>query len=250
MAFAPALTRSVTDGVSVLTDEGALGRGVLVAFSDRMGGVSAHPYESLNLAARVGDAPEAVAENRRRVAAAARFQLASLALARQVHGTDLMEVEPGAAGVVGQADGLVARAPGVTVGILAADCAPVLLAGGGGVAAVHAGWRGLVAGIVGAGVQAVQPVWAAWIGPSIRACCYEVGAEVTEAFTARGLPVAAPGRVDPADAAAAALRDAGVGAVAESDVCTGCDGRYFSYRKEGVTGRQGAFVALVRGEEP
>jgi polyphenol oxidase len=244
VAFEPSLACSIVDGIALWTDAAARARGVLVAFSDRRGGASAPPYASLNLAARVGDDPDAVAENRRRVAAAAGFDVESLALARQVHAADVMFVEAGDVGVVGVADGLVARAPGVTMGILTADCAPVLVAGRKGVAAVHAGWRGLVAGIVQKGVDAVGPVWGAWVGPSIRACCYEVDEDVTDAFAGRGLPVAADGRVDPADAAVAALRAAGVEFVATCDVCTGCDPRFYSYRIEGVTGRQGAFVAL------
>jgi copper oxidase (laccase) domain-containing protein len=113
------------------------------------------------------------------------------------------------------------------------------------VALLHAGWRGLVAGVVERGAEMVAPIWGAWIGPCIRACCYEVGPEVIGAFERRGLPTR-EGRVDIAEAAHVAVRRAGAPAVALAGECTACAGRYFSHRKEGVTGRQGAFVSLLR----
>lgn len=216
-----------------------------MAFADRGGGVSEAPYDSLNLAVRVGDDRSAVMENRRRVAQAAGFDPGRLVLARQVHGADLIEVGSGDTGVVGEADGLVVRAPGPVAGILAADCAPVVIAGERGVAIVHAGWRGLVAGVVERGVAAVGPATAAWIGPSIHACCYEVGPEVIAAFRSAGLPVAGESHVDPGRAAAVALRRAGVAQIAAAVECTSCDSRYFSYRRDGVTGRHGAFAGLL-----
>ncbi|MDQ3953848.1 MAG: polyphenol oxidase family protein, partial [Actinomycetota bacterium] len=136
-------------------------------------------------------------------------------------------------------------APGPVLAILAADCAAVALWGSRGVAIVHAGWRGLVAGIVAKGVERAGDVHAAWIGPSIHSCCYEVGPEVVAAFEEAGLPVADASHVDPGRAAHAALRDAGVESVAMSEICTSCDPRFFSYRRDGVTGRHGAFVSLL-----
>jgi YfiH family protein len=241
---APRLEATEIDGLHLLVDRRALGRGVMVAFTDRRGGVSSAPFDSLNLAARVGDEPAEVAENRRRVGAALAFDPGCLALARQVHGARVAEVAPGRSGVVGQADVLVARGAGPVIAMLTADCAPVVLAGRGGVAVLHAGWRGLVAGVIEAGVAVLGPAWAAWIGPCIRACCYEVGPEVVSAFRGRGLPVAGEERVDLADAARHALREAGVDAVAISETCTRCDPAYFSYRRGRVTGRQGAFAAV------
>jgi polyphenol oxidase len=245
MRHPPELEPELRAGLRVLTDRGARARGVLVAFSDRRGGVSAAPFDSLNLAARAGDDPAAVETNRRRIAAAAGFELDALALARQVHGIGVVAVSPGAAGVVGRADGLIARVRGVVLGMLTADCAAVVVAGGSGVAVLHAGWRGLASGVIERGVAAVGPVWGAWVGPSIRACCYEVGDEVAAAFARAELPVAAPRRVDVGGAAAFALRRAGIEDVALSAECTSCSPRYFSYRRDGVTGRQGAFAALV-----
>lgn len=232
----------------LLVDPDARSYGVLVAFSDRIGGVSRGAFASLNLSGRVDDDDDAVAENRRRVAAAAGFPPESLVLPRQVHGAHVVELDvPRAAP---ECDGLVARTPDVTAGVLTADCAPVIVAGERGVAALHAGWRGLVAGVVEAGVERVGAPRAAWVGPAIRACCYEVGDEVVDAFRARGLPVARAHRVDPADAAAAALRRAGVARVAVADECTSCDARYFSHRREGIGGRQGAFAAIVGAGAP
>lgn len=239
------LTPVARDHSLILLDGDALDRGVVVAFSDRTGGVSSTPYDSLNLAASVGDQRGDVMRNRAIVARAAGFDVRSLALGRQVHGNDLMEVERGRSGIVGVADGLVAREPGPVLGILTADCAPVLVEGQTGVAVLHAGWRGLVAGIVDRGVDAVGGVAAAWVGPSIRSCCYEVGPEVIRAFERRGLPVADDNHVDPAQAALHALERAGATSVAVAEPCTYCDQRYFSYRRDGVTGRQGAFISIA-----
>lgn len=219
--------------------------GVLVAFSDRLDGVSRPPFDSLNLAVRVGDRRDDVAENRRRVAAAAGFQVGALTLSRQAHGTTLRRVNPGDPEEPGTvADGLITASPGVVLGLLTADCAAVVLASPRGVAILHAGWRGLSRGIIGFGVAALGQVTNAWVGPAIRECCYEVGDEVVAAFRQQGLP-AGRKRVDIPNAAQAALRDAGVAAIVASEVCTGCDPSFFSYRREGVTGRQGAFVSIL-----
>ena len=239
--FRPSLVDVQRDGIRIQRDPAAE---VLIAFTDRHGGVSPAPYDSLNLAARVGDDPELVTQNRGRAASASGFDLDSLRLARQVHGADVLDVTTKDPVVAGEADVLTTSERGTTIGILTADCTPVIVAGRDKVAIAHAGWRGLVAGAVEAAVGAVGEVVAAWVGPSIHACCYEVGPEVIEAFLSKDLPVAASDRVDPGRAATFALRRAGVEAVAASVDCTSCDPRYFSYRRDGTTGRQGAFVAL------
>jgi len=245
MSFHPALKEIGANGLRLLTDERAAEYGIGIFFTDRRGGVSAAPFDSLNLAARVGDDAERVEENRRRVAGAAGFDLTRLSLARQVHGARVIEVREGDAGVVGEADVLVTRSRAATIGILTADCAPVVLWGDGVIALVHAGWRGLVAGAVEAGVAEAGEINAAWVGPSIHSCCYEVGPEVIDAFERMKLPVADGAHVDPGRAAAVALRRAGVEAIVVSDTCTSCDPSYFSHRREGVTGRQGAFATLT-----
>lgn len=240
----PVLVESHSEGLRLLSGRDDSVE-VSVRFTDRHGGRSAAPFDSLNLAARVGDDPVAVAENRARVASASGFDLDRLRLAKQVHGADVLEVGRASDPVAGEADVLTTSERGVTIGILTADCTPVVVVGEGRTAVAHAGWRGLVAGALEAAVDAVGDVRAAWVGPSIHACCYEVGPEVVEAFRNKGLPVAAPDRVDPGRAAVVALRRSGVERIASSTDCTSCDARYFSYRRDGLTGRQGAFVTLL-----
>jgi polyphenol oxidase len=242
VSFSAALSEKVVEGIHLLHDEGARERGWLVAFADRRGGVSEAPYHWLNLAARVDDVTSSVDENRRRAAAAVGFDLGSLALARQVHEINVVEVTGG--GMAGAADGLVTRRPGPVAAILTADCAPVIVANDDAIAVLHAGWRGLVAGVIEQGMEEIGGALAAWVGPSIRACCYEVGPEVVTAFRARGLPVTGD-RVDTAIAARAELGRLGVELVAVAPNCTHCDLNYFSYRRDGVTGRQGAFAGLL-----
>jgi len=238
------LTEVHMRGLRWLSDPQARDRGVLVAFGDRTGGVSDPPFDTLNVSRSVGD-PDQAATNRKRVAASLGFDVGSLAQVRQVHGADVLEAPPGCSGVQGEGDGLVARTPGVVCGVLTADCVPVLLEGRAGVAGLHAGWRGLVAGVLRRGVESVDTVTAAWIGPSIHACCYEVGDEVIDAFRGAGLPVAGPRRVNPSDAARVVLEQAGVTNIAQSDECTSCKQNYFSHRRDGETGRQGSFVGLL-----
>ena len=239
------MTQNQRDGVHVYEDLGARERGLLVAFTDRRGGQSKPPFDSLNLAATVGDDVAVVDGNRRRVAAALGFAPDVLALARQVHGADLIAVPGGCSGVVGVADVLATSATGQALAILTADCTPVVVAGERRVALAHAGWRGLVAGAIETALEWVGDVDAAWVGPCIRACCYEVGPEVIDAFEQRGLPVADERHVDPRDASLHVLKSTGVAEVAAPDVCTYCDRNFYSYRRDGITGRQGAFVTLL-----
>jgi YfiH family protein len=250
MVLQPQLVAERSSSVSVLSDPSAREEGLLVAFTDRRGGVSRSPYAELNLAARVGDDVDLVMENRRRAAQAIDYDASRLALARQVHGRELINVRSDQSGVLGEADGLVLSAPGPVAGILTADCAPIVVAGNGAAAVLHGGWRGLVAGIVAAGVEAIGGGTTAWIGPAIKACCYEVGSEVIKAFDDFGLPVAQRsgdrGRVDIPEAARASLEQAGVTRVIDSGICTHCNNDYYSYRRDGVTGRQGGFVSLLQ----
>lgn len=239
------LTETAIAGIPVVVDRDAAADGVLVAFTGRAGGVSRAPYESLNLAARVGDDPAMVEENRRLVAAALGFAPERLVFARQVHGADVLEARPGDAGIVGACDVLVARTSGPVLAILTADCVPVVLRGDSAIAVVHAGWRGLVAGAIAAATEQLGTVHKAWVGPAIHACCYQVGPEVIAAFRDARLPVAAPDRVDPGRAAVVALRHARIDEIEVVDACTSCDPGYFSYRRDGATGRQAAFAAML-----
>jgi len=214
--------------------------GYAVAFTLRTGGVSVGPYAALNLGLHGDDDPAAVAENRRRACAAVEADPARLAWNRQVHGS---LVRQAAAGSVGDgADGTWTDEPGVPLLALAADCVPIVLARTSGtpaLAVIHAGWRGLDAGVVEAGVAALGGGPSAGVvGPAIGPCCYEVGVEVSGRFDA---DLTRDGRLDLWAAAERRLLSAGVARVERIDLCTACNPRlFFSHRRDGgVTGRQG-----------
>jgi len=223
-----------------------LPHGARALFTTRRGGVSTGPFASLDLGrtdpALERDDPEAVAENRRRAAAAAGGR--PLRIARQVHATGIATDEDPAP----EADGQVTRADDVAATVLVADCLPVAIAAPGGVAMVHAGWRGLAAGILRRGVAALgDGPKAAAIGPGIGVCCYEVGDEVRAAFADH--PGARRGRnLDLKLAARQQLRAAGVAEIEDCDLCTACDPeRFFSHRRDGDdTGRQAGIAWRVR----
>lgn len=231
--------------------------GARIAFTDRHGGVSEPPFDTANLGLATGDDPAAVAENRRRVAQALGGDAGDpgrWAWARQVHGGDA--VEPAGPGRAGDADALVTSAPGLPLLVLVADCAPVALVAGGTIAAVHVGWRGLLAGIVPAAVELGRrrgegPVRAV-VGPCISATHYEFGARELHQLMRRFGPAVA-GRtangaaaLDLRAAVRAALDEAGVGDHTDIDLCTYASDSHFSHRRDGVTGRQ----ALIITREP
>jgi hypothetical protein len=223
----------------------------------------------LNLGDHVGDAATAVAENRRRLAAAAALP-AEPSWLRQVHGAavadlDAAQRDPMAAGEAPTtADAAVTRCRGRVCAILTADCLPVLLAAESGdlVGAAHAGWRGLAAGVIEATVAAMSRAGAvppqglmAWLGPAIGPQHFEVGAEVREALLGAD-PAAessfapnARGRfmADLEQLARRRLAAAGVDRIYGGGQCTYADAaRYFSHRRDGVTGRQAALIWLER----
>lgn len=209
--------------------------GARAAFSTRLGGVSEPPFDSLNLGLLTDYSPEAVGENRRRLAAALGFAPEQLVFSRQVHGTALLRHPR--EGEVAEADGHVVTEPGLAPMVFAADCLPVALYGSQGLAMVHAGWRGLAGGILAAGAEAVGARRAA-IGPGIGPCCYEVGDEVLSSFAGLG---AADGRMlDLPAVARRLLAAAGVEAVESAGLCTSCEAElFFSHRRDhGRTGRQ------------
>lgn len=233
--------------------------------SHRRGGVSQAPYDSLNLAVHVGDDPVAVAENRARFARACGLRPVRL---EQVHGADVVTLQ-GAPDGVPRADGSATAVAGIGCEVQVADCLPVLIAhrGGRAVAAAHAGWRGLAAGVVEAALRrccelADAPVaeMEAWLGPCIGPTRFEVGAEVLQAFGRSPTLAATPGFVARADAPGKWLADlpglarerltaAGVRHVLGND---GGDGwctfeqasRFFSFRRDRVTGRLSAVIGL------
>lgn len=228
------------------------------AVTRRAGGVSTGPYASFNLASHVGDAPAAVAANRARLRVALGLPREPVWL-RQVHGTAI--VDAALAPPEAQADASFATVPGHCCVVLTADCLPILLcdAAGTRVAAVHAGWRGLAAGIVAATVIRLGTPpgeLLAWIGPGIGPRAYAVGPELRATFCAADAACAAAFRQDGgqwyADLAAIARRqlDAlGVGWIGGSAECTfEAADRCYSYRREPVTGRMASLVWLVPGD--
>jgi YfiH family protein len=196
-------------------------------FTTRRGGVSEGPFASLNLGLWTDDDAARVRDNRERVREQAGVE--RLAQGRQVHGTRVVVDGQG----IEEADGQVTTVREVAAMVLVADCLPVAVAGPDAVAMVHAGWRGLAAGVLEAGVEATGAVCAA-IGPGIGPCCYEVGDDVRAVFgtSERTLDLKAIAR--------ARLQAAGVHEIHDCGLCTSCDAeRFFSHRRDrSVTGRQ------------
>jgi polyphenol oxidase len=239
----------------VLTPDWPAPPQVRAAFTLRTGGVSAPPYDSLNVGARVGDAAGCVAENRRRVCE----QLSLPAMPswlEQVHGTHVTELvgrEPPA-----PADAVITRRPGTVCAVQVADCMPVLFAARGArvVGVAHAGWRGLAAGVLEATVArlGVPPAeLIAWLGPAISAPHFEVGSEVRAAFldqdpgAAGAFAANARGRwqCDLAALARRRLATLGITAVSGGAWCTYADReRFFSFRRDGRCGRMAALIWL------
>lgn len=219
------------------------------AFSTRLGGVSSAPFDTLNLGRLTDDDPECVTENRRRLCAQTGSDPALLRYGRQVHGSLVRR----ATGPAEPGDGVWSDTPGEALLVFTADCVPVALARTNGarpaIAALHVGWRGLLAGVVEAGAAALGGAkLAAALGPGIGPCCYEVGEDVAAPFRDRfGAGVVADGKLDLWSATEQALRAAGVQQVRRVDLCTCCNPElFFSHRRDGRrTGRQGliAYVA-------
>lgn len=229
---------------------------MVVAESTRHGGVSPAPYASLNLGKRTDDAPENVEENRRRFGAAAGFRPEQLAWSYQIHGVEVRRVE--AAGGFSGYDALVTQRPGVVLAVSVADCAPVLVYDmrQKAVAAIHAGWRGAVAGIVPKTLQAMAEWFGtrsgdclAYVGTCIDECSFEVGPEVAAQFDNAFVRFdATRGRhfVDLKGAITQQLRDCGlldeqIEVSPYSTVLHHDD--YFSHRLSG--GRTGRMMAII-----
>lgn len=227
--------------------------GVVAGTTCRDGGVSRGAYSSLNLASHVGDDPAAVAVNRKRASAACGFPSEPRWL-RQVHGKNVLRA--GASAEPAEADAIVASGPGVVCAVLTADCLPVVFASrhGNEVAAAHAGWRGLAAGVLEATVSAMNASpgdLLAWLGPAISQAAFEVGAEVRAAFLD-----ADPGAescfretesgrwlADLYALARRRLAACGLEAVYGGGHCTYAEPEtWFSYRRDGECGRMATFI--------
>jgi len=242
--------------------------GARAAFSTRLGGVSEPPFASLNLGILTEDDPEAVAENRRRLASALGREPEQIVFALQVHGTRLIEhheppdatavqfrgsfrtvsdrKEPRDGGIV-EADGHVVTEPGLVPLVFVADCLPVALYGPGGLALVHAGWRGHAGDIKDVAAEAVEAVAAA-MGPGIGPCCYEVGEEVLGAFADLGDGIAEGRMLNLPEVARRLLAAAGVSRVESAGLCTSCEQElFFSHRRDdGRTGRQAGIAWIEK----
>lgn len=175
---------------------------------------------------------------------------------RQVHSDRVL---PAAPGLRGEGDALIVTQPGLALAIATADCVPVVVGGVGGVAAIHAGWRGITGGIVQRAVDrlaALGPLEAAWIGPAIGPCCYEVGEEVAASVVAAsGAEAERHGRggrphLDLATAVAAQLSTRGVRRVERFVGCTRCDRRLQSYRRDGAAARRNWTLAWLSTGDP
>lgn len=232
--------------------------GAHFAFTDRWGGVSAAPFDELNLGGAVGDDPAAVRANRERAAVSLGLDPADVVWMNQVHGRDVAVVDgPWRSSEVPAVDGVVTARRGLALAVLTADCTPVLLADpvAGIAGAAHAGRPGLVAGVVPATVEKMIALGAdparivARTGPAVCGLCYEVPEEmraevaavVPEAWatTRRGTPA-----VDVAAGVRAQLARLGVMMSGQSHICTLESADHFSYRRERTTGRLASYVWL------
>ena len=220
-------------------------------FTSRLGGLSTGPYAERNLAGHVGDDADAVAANR--LALAADLRVDRVVFMQQVHGHDVAVVERNSPSELPEVDALVSDVPGTALAVLVADCVPVVIAGSRAAAVVHAGRRGVHGNVVTQAVEALRSLDAgplrAWLGPAICGACYEVPTEMqtevvsvvpaTASTTRQGTAA-----LDLRRGVVSQLQATGVMAVHVSDVCTAEDPSYFSYRRDGVTGRF-AGVAVV-----
>jgi polyphenol oxidase len=250
-------------GLPLTTFSSCASPGIAHGVSTRAGGVSVGPYASLNLGSSVGDAQDAVMENRARLARSLGFEPPRLVTTPQVHGTDVLVVDvdtaPTALSV--RADILVTREPGYLLMQRFADCVPILLwhETARVVSVAHAGWRGTAKGVAGRTVQAVAELGGdpagvrAGIGPSIGPCCFEVGEEVVAAFpevdgacalSPRGRPHLDLWEINRRQLVAAGVQP---DHIEVAGACTRCNPEtYFSHRALGYpAGRFGAAIGLL-----
>lgn len=227
----------------------------------RAGGVSVRPWNSLNLGSHVEDNPEHVQENRQRLAESTGLDSALIGWLNQVHGTEAVELTANNVGQTVKADASYTRHPGIACAILTADCLPVILADSEGtvVGAAHCGWRSLCGGVIEnlVSAMAVAPeALQAWLGPAIGPDSFEVGPEVRDAFLdhdpkavhAFRAEGARPGHFMADIYALATLRlnHLGVSVVTGGGLCTVQNpDLFFSYRRDGQTGRMATLVWLT-----
>ncbi len=225
----------------------------------RVGGVSSPPYHGLNLADHVGDSPMAVQANRQWLSETLKLPAEPNWL-HQIHGVRVIPAD--ATDAKPEADGSFAVRPGVVCAVLTADCLPLLLCdrAGSRVAVAHAGWRGLFAGVIEATVDSLEvraSELMAWLGPAIGPKAFEVGDEVRSRFTdqaevaQRAFRPSASGRwlADIYELACQRLKSRGITAIYGGNLCTLSDPkRFFSYRRDGTTGRMASLIWLTSGQ--
>lgn len=259
--------------IEVIKPDWPLPATIGVAITTRYGGVSQQGYQSLNLAAHVGDDPEAVAQNRSLLAAELDLPQQPLWLT-QVHGINVAQAGVDEEGI--EADASVSTQPGLAAAVLTADCLPVLFygknqAGEPVVAAAHAGWRGLAAGVLEATLESMQCVpstVSCWLGPAIGPAAFQVGSEVRAVFVAQQAEAAtafvkdhgAQGSAekylaDIYQLARLRLQAAAVTAIYGGGFCTVEDQRFFSYRRAGVNSQgvvipSGRMASLIWIKQP
>ena len=253
--------RDLGNGAYSMVSSRLEAQGFLAAFTERTGGVSPAPYDTLNLGLRTNDARARVIENRGRVIEA--LHVPRFAMGEQSHGARLVRVggtragsgfdDPGSA--FKGADALAVSRRNLPVSVLAADCVLVALASPEEqlLVVAHAGWRGMAAGILGRSIAEFERPSGVLgvIGPAIGPCHYEVGEDVALAVASgSGAGVVGDRRegrryLDLPRTAAKAFRATGVRSIEVSDLCTAClPDRFFSHRRDGLTGRQ-ALVSMV-----
>ncbi|MEW5291928.1 MULTISPECIES: purine nucleoside phosphorylase YfiH [Erwinia] len=229
---------------------------VRAASTTRAGGVSCPPWDALNLGAHVGDNPEDVQLNRQRLVMQGKLPAMPVWL-EQVHGVRVLHIKAGQSDSL-QADAAYTRERGVVCAVMTADCLPVLFCSRDGkeVAAAHAGWRGMCAGVLEATLDAFnappQDVFA-WLGPAIGPTAFEVGPEVRDAFLAQDLTSGAAFRpagekyyADIWQLARIRLARKGVRNITGGGLCTVSEWQqFFSFRRDGVTGRMASFIWLI-----
>lgn len=240
----------------IIVPEWPLPKGVAACSSTRIGGVSEGAWKSLNLGAHCGDNPQHVEENRQRLFTAGQLPSSPVWL-EQVHGKEVLPLSDGPYSSK-RADASYSKTPGTVCAVMTADCLPVLFCNRAGteVAAAHAGWRGLCEGVLEATVNcfADKPEnLLAWFGPAIGPQAFEVGPEVREAFMAKDSQAVSAFRpagekyfADIYQLARQRLANVGVTAVFGGDRCTFSEkDDFFSYRRDGVTGRMASFIWLI-----
>lgn len=212
-------------------------------YTTRRGGVSLEPFDELNVSTAVGDAPYRVLANRD-LAARTIGRGAAWSTVKQVHGGDVVAAH--GMGRHRPADAQWTDEPSPTLAVFAADCVLLLLVGPLRIGVAHAGWRGLVAGVIENAIDAVQPS-VVYAGPAIGPCCFEVGPEVVDAFSsAYGDAIVDARHIDLWSAATIAARRRGIETVYSARLCTACHPElFFSHRRDdGLTGRQALLARL------